>query len=306
MADSNGWTPEREATLRKLHASGLTFGAIAKQLGGVSRNAVIGKANRLGLRFKHSSAVPGENRGSEAKKASRPGPDRESGAKRPARESAQTGSGVPIPSPPKVRAPDFRILEKYYGSPRRRAAPKPAQAVEETPAPTNVATKYYVVTERASRARRRRMEREERSLKRARALAAARREREAAKQAKAREKEARALAALERSNALLAQAAADASPAGGGSGGDATGKGASEAAARSDPSESMFPEPRRISLVALTDCTCRWPLGDPKSGDFAFCGLPALPRKPYCADHAKIAYQPIASRKPRERTVLGN
>lgn len=43
------WTDERVETLRKLWAEGLSASQIAAQLGGVSRNAVIGKVHRLKL-----------------------------------------------------------------------------------------------------------------------------------------------------------------------------------------------------------------------------------------------------------------
>jgi len=43
------WTEDRVATLSKLWAEGLSASQIAKQLGGVTRNAVIGKVHRLGL-----------------------------------------------------------------------------------------------------------------------------------------------------------------------------------------------------------------------------------------------------------------
>jgi GcrA cell cycle regulator len=43
------WTTERISTLSKLWLEGLSASAIARQLGGVSRNAVIGKVHRLGL-----------------------------------------------------------------------------------------------------------------------------------------------------------------------------------------------------------------------------------------------------------------
>lgn len=43
------WTDERIETLRSLWMQGLTASQIAERLGGVSRNAVIGKAHRLGL-----------------------------------------------------------------------------------------------------------------------------------------------------------------------------------------------------------------------------------------------------------------
>jgi GcrA cell cycle regulator len=44
---------------------------------------------------------------------------------------------------------------------------------------------------------------------------------------------------------------------------------------------------------------CRWPLGDPKSPDFRFCGARRLEPLPYCPDHALIAYQPASKRKGR-------
>ena len=43
------WTDDRVATLTKLWADGLSASQIAAELGGVTRNAVIGKVHRLGL-----------------------------------------------------------------------------------------------------------------------------------------------------------------------------------------------------------------------------------------------------------------
>ena len=48
------WTDERIDTLRNLWEKGLTASQIAESLGGVSRNAVIGKAHRLGLKARPS------------------------------------------------------------------------------------------------------------------------------------------------------------------------------------------------------------------------------------------------------------
>ena len=45
----SGWTPDREALLKILWTQGLSANQIAKRLGGVSRNAVIGKRIRMGL-----------------------------------------------------------------------------------------------------------------------------------------------------------------------------------------------------------------------------------------------------------------
>ncbi|GEO79939.1 GcrA family cell cycle regulator [Pararhodospirillum oryzae] len=50
------------------------------------------------------------------------------------------------------------------------------------------------------------------------------------------------------------------------------------------------PEPKIRSLVDLSAHTCRWPIGDPRDPGFHFCGKPTLPGKPYCAEHAAIAY----------------
>lgn len=55
------WTDERIDTLRKLWENGLTASQIADELGGVSRNAVIGKAHRLGLKSRPSPVKAGED-----------------------------------------------------------------------------------------------------------------------------------------------------------------------------------------------------------------------------------------------------
>jgi len=53
-----GWNEERVALLRKLWAEGLSASQIAKQLGGVTRNAVIGKVHRLGLAGRATPSRP--------------------------------------------------------------------------------------------------------------------------------------------------------------------------------------------------------------------------------------------------------
>ncbi len=53
-----GWTEERVALLRKLWAEGLSASQIAKQLGSVTRNAVIGKVHRLGLAGRATPSRP--------------------------------------------------------------------------------------------------------------------------------------------------------------------------------------------------------------------------------------------------------
>ena len=48
------WTDERVETLKRMWAEGQSASQIAKELGGVTRNAVIGKAHRLGLQSRPS------------------------------------------------------------------------------------------------------------------------------------------------------------------------------------------------------------------------------------------------------------
>ncbi|WP_231731391.1 GcrA family cell cycle regulator, partial [Sphingomonas sp. CCH10-B3] len=54
------WTDERIDTLKTMWEKGLTASQIAETLGGVSRNAVIGKAHRLGLQARPSPVKPNE------------------------------------------------------------------------------------------------------------------------------------------------------------------------------------------------------------------------------------------------------
>lgn len=57
----------------------------------------------------------------------------------------------------------------------------------------------------------------------------------------------------------------------------------------------------RMSILNLTEQTCKWPIGDPGRPDFFFCGRKSDSGIPYCAYHARIAYQPSAERKARDR-----
>jgi GcrA cell cycle regulator len=52
------WTEERIASLRKMWQEGLSASQVARQLGGVSRNAVIGKVHRMGLAGRDAPARP--------------------------------------------------------------------------------------------------------------------------------------------------------------------------------------------------------------------------------------------------------
>jgi GcrA cell cycle regulator len=97
------WTDERIETLRKMWEGGQTASQIAEELGGVSRNAVIGKAHRLGLQSRPSPVRPNEP---DARTASpvpaepRPAPI----ARAPERVAAPTPAPAPAPAPAPVAA----------------------------------------------------------------------------------------------------------------------------------------------------------------------------------------------------------
>jgi GcrA cell cycle regulator len=154
-----GWTDERVEVLKKLWLDGLSASQIAKQLGGVTRNAVIGKVHRLGL---SGRAAPSQ------------------------------------PSRPVFKAP---------------RAPRPAPA----PAPRRV-------------------------------------------ESHARDPE---------------------------------------------PMPVFYPEePGSATVLTLGAHMCKWPIGDPATEGFTFCGRRSDSDGPYCAHHARVAYQPQQARKRSSASEL--
>src|SRR5690625_800180 len=102
------WTDERVETLKELWAEGKSASQIAKEMGGVTRNAVIGKVHRLGLsnRAKAAAAAeepkaaakPAETAGAKPKtaavsKSAEPASAEKTGKKAP--EKAETASARP-------------------------------------------------------------------------------------------------------------------------------------------------------------------------------------------------------------------
>jgi GcrA cell cycle regulator len=59
----------------------------------------------------------------------------------------------------------------------------------------------------------------------------------------------------------------------------------------------VVPISRRLQLIQLSERTCKWPNGDPLTEDFNFCGNEAAESGPYCAYHARIAFQPASERR---------
>ncbi|HYI40329.1 MAG TPA: GcrA family cell cycle regulator [Allosphingosinicella sp.] len=102
------WTDERIDRLKELWTQGNTASQIADELGGVSRNAVIGKAHRLGLQSRPSPVKPNEGQVEAAPSPFEP--------EAPARAEA-------------VAAPETAEAEPE--APRTEAEPQPAAASPE-------------------------------------------------------------------------------------------------------------------------------------------------------------------------------
>ncbi|MBB4348795.1 MULTISPECIES: GcrA family cell cycle regulator [Rhizobiaceae] len=62
-------------------------------------------------------------------------------------------------------------------------------------------------------------------------------------------------------------------------------------------SNVVLPISRKLALTELTERTCKWPVGDPLTDDFHFCGCESPDNSPYCTYHAKLAYQPVNERR---------
>jgi GcrA cell cycle regulator len=65
--------------------------------------------------------------------------------------------------------------------------------------------------------------------------------------------------------------------------------------------DNIIPIGQRRTILELNEQTCRWPVGDPGSSDFFFCGGNAITGLPYCAYHARVAYQPPGERRRDRR-----
>ncbi|WP_030538422.1 GcrA family cell cycle regulator [Sphingobium sp. DC-2] len=110
------WTDERIDQLKAMWEKGLTASQIADELGGVSRNAVIGKAHRLGLQSRPSPVKANE----VPKKAA------------PVRK--------PVAAAPAVEAPKPAPVQQNAAVRTAPPAPAPAAAPSAAAAPANDAT----------------------------------------------------------------------------------------------------------------------------------------------------------------------
>lgn len=185
------WTDERVETLKKMWAEGQSASQIAKELGGVTRNAVIGKVHRLGLSNRATSSstkAPKEKPATKAEAPVKP-------AAKPKAEPAKEKAAAPAAATPATRK---QIIPA--------GQPLPPQPSANEISPEALATV-----------------------------------REVEKTAK------------------------------------------------------------KLSLMELTERTCKWPIGDPATDEFWFCGLSVQQGKPYCEAHVNVAFQPMSARRDRRR-----
>jgi GcrA cell cycle regulator len=72
-----------------------------------------------------------------------------------------------------------------------------------------------------------------------------------------------------------------------------------------EPIDNVIPLGQRRTILELTEETCRWPIGDPGSTEFFFCGGQAGTGMPYCTYHSRVAYQPSGDRRRDRRPFRG-
>ncbi|WP_368186798.1 GcrA family cell cycle regulator [Aestuariibius sp. HNIBRBA575] len=191
------WTDERVELLKKMWGEGQSASQIAKELGGVTRNAVIGKVHRLGLSNRTSTTTAAKT-------------TKEKSAPKPKATAAPKPKAEPKAAAPAAK-PEIDTSKPLPMSPARRAIIPAGQPLPPQPSANEISPEAL---------------------------------------AKVSEVE----------------------------------KGA-----------------KKISLMELTERTCKWPIGDPATPDFWFCGLPVQQGKPYCEAHVGVAFQPMSSRRDRRR-----
>jgi len=192
------WSDERVDLLKRLWGEGQSASQIAKELGGVTRNAVIGKVHRLGLSNRNGSAPVANAAPAAAPEAEAP-----------------KAAAKPAPKPA-----------------AKPSAPAEANGEEAEPANAPVRIKAIIPAGQPL-----------------------------PPQPSANEIDPEALAKV----------------------------------------SEIEKKAKRLSLMELTERTCKWPVGDPATEDFWFCGLPVQTGKPYCEAHVGVAFQPMSSRRDRKR-----
>ncbi|MFT7524769.1 MAG: GcrA cell cycle regulator [Candidatus Paceibacteria bacterium] len=181
------WTDERVELLKTMWTEGKSASQIAKELGGVTRNAVIGKVHRLGLSNRATSTKPARDKAAP-------------------REASKPKS---IPQPVKDPVPEVKIETRPAIIPMRKPILIPGQPLPPQPSANEISPE--------------------------------------------------ALASV----------------------------------------KEVEKKAKKLNLLQLTERTCKWPIGDPATDEFWFCGLTTQTGKPYCDAHVSVAFQPMSNRRDR-------
>ncbi len=211
------WTDERVETLKKMWGDGQSASQIAKELGGVTRNAVIGKVHRLGLSNRAGSGPAATPAPTPAKAASPRAPGAKSALADDDdadldNESPEDDMAIPAPvEDDDDEEVEDEVLDEIPMSAARRAIIPAGQPLPPQPSLNEI------------------------------------------------------------------------SP---------------EALAKVNEVEKTA---RKLTLMELTEKTCKWPVGDPATDNFWFCGLAVQQGKPYCEAHVGVAFQPMSARRDRRR-----
>ena len=67
--------------------------------------------------------------------------------------------------------------------------------------------------------------------------------------------------------------------------------------------DSLSFEGDRPTVSNISSNQCKWPIGDPATDEFHFCGQGTSSGKPYCAYHSQLAFQPATTRRETPRTA---
>ncbi|MCH4091494.1 GcrA family cell cycle regulator [Acetobacter sp.] len=239
------WTDETIARLKALWQEGLSTAEIGRQLG-ITKNAVVGKAHRLGLPARPSPIRRQDGKTSARKTGEADGQVKAAAPRRSGKEEglAEPAEAVAAAQPVAVAA--SMTTGDVATAVVRKPVEKPVVTCSEDTESALVKQASVAVQEKPA---------EERVKAVVPAVVKAVQEEPAAEKAASVEKKASPVArpAAQRLAAVM--------------------------------------EPRRRSA------TCCWPLGDPGTPGFHFCGATPLPGKPYCAEHAALAYVKLRDRR---------
>ena len=201
------WTQERVQILKKMWSTGQSASQIAAELGGVTRNAVIGKVHRLGLSNRVNSSIKEAKAVDNASKTTKLGKNKSSGEVNKSRKISDKSVVKPLSGAKELGSGEMNKATNVRQN-------KPVIFNANQPLPPQPSTSEI----------------SEETLKSVR---------------------------------------------------------------------SLEKKSKKLSLMELTERTCKWPIGDPATTEFWFCGHPAEQGKPYCETHIEIAFQPVTTRKDK-------